>query len=130
VEKKEEPVDAPAAPQEALPKSEPNLEPKPDIRGEPESESVPVHRDPEPAAGKLPQEAEPTLPTQQPAVEPSLEPAQETPAQEPQHEQEPTQAEKSLVTNIAGESILETTLDKKEGGDIVEPVGVSDEVKQ
>ncbi|RGP77648.1 hypothetical protein FLONG3_4221 [Fusarium longipes] len=133
-EKKEEPVDTPTASQEALPKSEPNLEPKPEIRGEPESESVPVHRDPEPAAGKLPQEAEPTLPAQQPAVEPSVETAQEAPiqevtAQESQSEQEPVQAEKSLVTNTAGESILETTLDKKEG-DIVEPVGVSDEVKQ
>ncbi|EKJ69072.1 hypothetical protein NXS19_013738 [Fusarium pseudograminearum] len=133
--KKEETVDAPAAPQEALPKSEPNLEPKPEIRGEPESESVPVHRDPEPVAGKLPQEAEPTLPAQQPAVEPSPEPAQEAPAQEvpdqePQHEQEPVQVEKSLVANTAGETILETTVDKKEGGDVVEPVGVSDEVKQ
>ncbi|KAL4729280.1 hypothetical protein ACLX1H_003694 [Fusarium chlamydosporum] len=135
VEKKEEPVDTPTVPQEALPKSEPNLEPKPEIRGEPELESVPVHRDPEPAAGKLPQEAEPTLPAQKPAVEPSPEPAQEVsaqevPAQEPKSEQEPVQVEKSLVTNTAGESILETTVDKKEGGDTVEPVGVSDEVKQ
>ncbi|OBS19554.1 hypothetical protein FPOA_11280 [Fusarium poae] len=134
-EKKEDTVDTPTEPQEALPKSEPNLEPKPEIRGEPESESVPVHRDPEPAAGKLPQEAEPTLPAQQPAVEPPQEPAQEAhaeevPAQEPQHEQEPVQVEKSLVANTAGESILETTVDKKEGGDVVEPVGVSDEVKQ
>jgi hypothetical protein len=94
-----------------------------------------VHRDPEPAAGKLPQEAEPTLPAQQPAVEPSPEPAQEAPvpeapAQEPKQEQEPVSVEKSLVTNTAGESILETTVDKKDGGDTIEPVGVSDEVKQ
>lgn len=134
-EKKEDIVDAPTAPQEALPKSEPNLEPKPELRGEPASESVPVHRDPEPAAGKLPQEAEPTLPAQQPAVEPSPEPAQEAsvpeaPAQDPQQEQEPVSVEKSLVTNTAGESILETIVDKKDGGDTIEPVGVSDEVKQ
>ncbi|KAM0562796.1 hypothetical protein ACHAPJ_001636 [Fusarium lateritium] len=139
VEKSEPPVDVPAAPQEpqAKPESdvEANLEPKPELRSEPESESVPVHRDPEPAAGKLPQEAEPEFPAQQPAVEPSPEPApetaQEAPAQEePKREQEPVQVEKSLVTNTAGESILETTVDKKDGGDTVEPIGVSDEVKQ
>ncbi|KAF4455541.1 hypothetical protein F53441_2149 [Fusarium austroafricanum] len=130
VEKTEEPVDEPTAPQEPLPKSEPNLEPKPELRSEPESESVPMHRDPEPAAGKLPQEAEPELPAQHPAVEPAPKPAQEASSEEPVQEQEPIQVEKSLVTNTAGESILETTLDKKEGGDTVEPVGVSDEVKQ
>ncbi|KAF5027545.1 hypothetical protein F66182_362 [Fusarium sp. NRRL 66182] len=121
----------PAAPQETLPQSEPNLEPKPELRSEPESESVPVHREPEPAAGKLPQEVEPELPTQQPAVEPAPEPVQEeteVPVQETK--QEEAKVEKSLVTNMAGESILETTVDKKEGGDTVEPVGVSDEVKQ
>ncbi|KAF5265962.1 hypothetical protein FOXYS1_3200 [Fusarium oxysporum] len=132
VEKTEEPVAEPVTTQEPLPKSEPNLEPKPELRSEPESESVPVHRDPEPAAGKLPQEAEPELPAQQPAVEPSPEPAPEASLQEaePEREQEPIQVEKSLVTNTAGESILETTVDKTEGGDAVEPVAVSDEVKQ
>ncbi|KAM0348952.1 hypothetical protein ACHAPU_003886 [Fusarium lateritium] len=130
-EKKEEPEHAPTAPQETVPKSDPNFEPKPELRSEPESESVPVHRDPEPAVGKLPQEAEPELPAQQPAVEPSLEPTQGAPEQvvESKHEDELVQVEKSLVSNTAGESILETTLDKKEGGDTVEPVAVSDEVK-
>jgi hypothetical protein len=65
-------------------------------------------------------------------VEPSPEPAPEASLQEPEpeREQEPIQVEKSLVTNTAGESILETTVDKTEGGDAVEPVAVSDEVKQ
>ncbi|KAF4333099.1 hypothetical protein FBEOM_13099 [Fusarium beomiforme] len=128
MEKTEHPDDPSAASQETLHTSEANLEPKPELRSEPESESVPVHRDPEPAAGKLPQEAEPELPAQQPAVEPSPEPVPEASHQEPESEQEPIQVEKSLVTNIAGESILETTVDKKDGGDAVEPVAVSDEV--
>ncbi|KAM0218211.1 hypothetical protein ACHAPA_002296 [Fusarium lateritium] len=131
VEKNEQSEAASTALQETVPKSDPNFEPKPELRSEPESESVPVHRDPEPAAGKLPQEAEPELPAQQAAVQPSPEPTQEAPAQEVElkQQEEPVQIEKSLVTNTAGESILETTLDK-EGGDTVEPVAVSDEVKQ
>lgn len=42
---------------------------------------------------------------------------------------EPVHEEKTLVANTAGESILETTVEKKDGGNEVEPVSVGDEVK-
>lgn len=42
---------------------------------------------------------------------------------------EPAQEEKTLVANMAGESILETTVERKAEGNEVEPVSVQEEVK-
>lgn len=39
------------------------------------------------------------------------------------------QEQETLVANMAGESVLEATVEKKEGGDAVEPVEVEDKVK-
>lgn len=47
----------------------------------------------------------------------------------PETEEEPVKLEKTLVANTAGESILETTVEKKDGGNEVEPVTVDDTVK-
>ena len=44
-------------------------------------------------------------------------------------EEEPVKEEKTLVANMAGESILETTVEKKADGNEVEPVEVDDAVK-
>lgn len=52
--------------------------------------------------------------------------SRETP--EPKGTEEPA-TEKTLVANMAGESVLETTVQKREGGSNVEPVGVHDDVK-
>ena len=51
----------------------------------------------------------------------------EEPEKEP--EEEPAKEEKTLVANMAGESILETTVEKKADGKEVEPVEVDDAVK-
>jgi len=46
----------------------------------------------------------------------------------PEVAEEPVKEEKTLVANTAGESILETTVEKKDDGNEVEPLSVADEV--
>lgn len=87
--------------------------------------------EPEPAA-------EPALAPSGPAVDAESEiPAQEAkagsaePPAESVHEDNGIEGkvEKTLVANMAGESVLEATVEKKDGGDEVEPLEVDDAVK-
>ncbi|KAM5348739.1 hypothetical protein ACJ41O_008562 [Fusarium nematophilum] len=102
VEEIEEPVEAPA--------------PSVPEESEAKSEAVEVPTDPNPATDEP-----------KPTEEPAQAPAQD--ADKPE-EKEAVKEEKTLAANTAGESILETTVEKKESGNTVEPVEVSDEVKQ
>ncbi|KAF7560597.1 hypothetical protein G7046_g3560 [Stylonectria norvegica] len=52
--------------------------------------------------------------------------AEDTPSQS---RPAPESEQKTLVSNTAGESILETTVEKKDGGNTMEPVDVEDTVK-
>ncbi|UPK96767.1 hypothetical protein LCI18_007702 [Fusarium solani-melongenae] len=136
---------------EAEPQAEPEVKPeevksddvKPEVKA-PEPVEQPAEVEPEVIQAEtetakpepVPEvEAEPAEPVpQEPAVEPQ--PAAESKESEPQpealkdiklEEDKPTE-EKTLVANTAGESILETTLEKKDGA--VDPVEVADQVKQ
>ncbi|KAM0426763.1 hypothetical protein ACHAPT_008079 [Fusarium lateritium] len=102
-----------------------------------EVEPVVVQTESETAKPESAPEAEPE-PVQEPVQEPvpqkpavEVQPAAEPQEPEPQpgtSELKPVE-EKTLVANTAGESILETTVEKKDGN-TVDPVEVSDQVKQ
>ena len=116
------------------------------VKEAPEQEDSPVAVTSNPA----PEEAQEKQIEPEPAAEPAVAPAapavdaeSEIPAQkskagqiEPPAEsvhrednQSEGRVEKTLVANMAGESVLEATVDKKDGGDEVDPVGVEDTVK-
>lgn len=88
--------------------------------------------EPEPAA-------EPAVAPEAPAVDAESQiPAEEAktasaeaPAESAHHDDDKNEGkvEKTLVANMAGESVLEATVDKKDGGDKVDPVEVDDAVK-
>lgn len=133
---------------EVKPEAEPEVEPeevKPEAKApepvEQPTEVEPAVVQPEPETAKpepaLEAEAEsaPKPVPQEPAVEPQ--PAAESQEPEPQPEEVPKDIkpvedkpaeEKTLVANTAGESILETMVEKKDGA--VDPVEVADQVKQ
>lgn len=76
--------------------------------------------------------AEEMEPQEHPAVHPppaETESAEKSPGPEEVAQEEPKLEEKTLVANTAGENILETTVEKKEGGNEVEPKEVDDAVK-
>ncbi|KAJ3465327.1 hypothetical protein MRS44_005985 [Fusarium solani] len=131
---------------EAEPEAEPEVKPeevKPEVKA-PEPVEQPAELEPEvpqaetetakpePAPEVEAESAEPV--PQEPAVEPQ--PAAESKEPEPQPEapkeikpeEDKPAEEKTLVANTAGESILETTVEKKDGA--VDPVEVADQVKQ
>ncbi|KAL6352837.1 hypothetical protein LRP88_13310 [Fusarium phalaenopsidis] len=147
----ETPEVEPEAKLEAEPEAEPEVKPeevksdevKPEVKA-PESVEQPAEVEPEviqaetettklePAPEVEAESAEPV--PQEPAVEPQ--PAAESKEPEPQPEapkeikpeEDKPAEEKTLVANTAGESILETTVEKKDGA--VDPVEVADQVKQ
>ncbi|KAF4458914.1 hypothetical protein FALBO_14347 [Fusarium albosuccineum] len=123
------------APEEPAPQEPAQSEPQPEVK--PETETVEAPTEPKPEMETKPK-VDIEQPVQEQAQEPAVEPSEpkEVPVtrgtDEPTHELakagEPVAEEKTLATNTAGESILETTVEKK--GDTVEPLEVSDEVKQ
>jgi DNA-binding protein H-NS len=93
---------------------------------------------PEPDTSKVQEEVAETLEQSKPAESTEQEsmPEPESPAQagdheEPQKEQqqEPKSEEKTLVANMAGESVLEADVAKTSDDNDVEPLEVKDEVK-
>ena len=109
---------------------------KPSVAAEPEPEPVPQETAPSTEEPKQPEQLEePAQPEQleqqQQAPEEVAEPEPEKAPEAPETAQPepPVAQEKTLVANTAGESILEEKVEKKDDGNVVEPVGVSDEVK-
>ena len=94
-----------------------------------EKEEEPEEREEQPAEPESkPEPAEPVEPSKSDdKVEDAEAPAEAS--EEAETAEEPEREEKTLVANMAGESVLEVTVDKKDGGDKVDPVDVEDEVK-
>ncbi|KAJ4328158.1 hypothetical protein N0V84_001360 [Fusarium piperis] len=97
---------------------------KPEPAPEVVAEAEPV---PEPAPQEPAVEPQPAAEPQEPEPQPEEAPKEIKPVEEKPSEEKPTE-EKTLVANTAGESILETTVEKKDGA--VDPVEVADQVKQ
>ncbi|RSL51472.1 hypothetical protein CEP53_008424 [Fusarium sp. AF-6] len=143
-------VQEPEVKPEVKPEAEPEVKPeevKPEIKPEvkaPEPEQ-PAEVEPEVVQAETETaKPEPALEAEVESTEPAVEPqpAAESKEPEPQPEEAPKDIkpveekpaeekpaeEETVVANTAGESILETTVEKKDGA--VDPVEVSDQVKQ
>lgn len=149
------PAKSPALPAEAAKPSAPVLSfsiPQPSWSIDPEEGKISVDGEEEPSE-QSPVKAEPTESEepQKPAEsesKPKPEPAKvdgpdepndgekvdgpEAPveiSEETEAAEEPKTEEKTLAANMAGERVLEVTVEKTDGGDRVEPVDIADEVK-
>ncbi|KAF7546757.1 hypothetical protein G7Z17_g8196 [Cylindrodendrum hubeiense] len=75
------------------------------------------------------EEVSETLAPEEPAQEVEAETEEGSKPTSEEKTEVPVEEEKTLAANTAGESILEASVEKKDGGNEVEPVVVSDEVK-
>jgi hypothetical protein len=98
---------------------------------EPEAEQIPVTSEPQEIEAQ-PEPAEPEQAAEQDTTQEApvkQEPTEETTSGSSAEAAAPPTETKTLVANTAGESVLETEVEKKQGGNDVEPVSVEDTPK-
>ena len=104
---------------EEEPEQKSPVEDAPAQKEEPEVQAAEPESKPEPEVAEEPSKSE--------KAEDAEAPSETT--EEIKTAEEPEKEEKTLVANMAGESVLEATVEKKDGGDKVDPVDVENEVK-